>query len=117
MAHTEQQVFEFGNTIQVKASVQKAKAHEFAESDTPSGDYTHQSVVGVDDILYNENVGNGEAKWVEIDKGLDIGAILAKVKELEGQLKGQKMYVGRLKRQLQSLGASAPDMEKEGKNA
>ena len=101
MAHIEEKVFEFGNTIRVRTAAQLAQAHEFDDGST---DYTHQSIAGVNAILYDANVGNGEPNWVLLEKGVDIGGLYSKIETLQRQLKGQQMYNGRLKKKAESMG-------------
>ena len=101
MAHTETQVFEFG-TLQLKVETIKARLPD--ELHAQDEEYPYQSVVGITQISYNNNIGGETPEWQLLDKDTDIGALFKRIKELEGQLQSQRMVNGKLKRKLQSLG-------------
>ena len=109
MAHIEKKMFDFGNTLKVRAEVKKVRSFE--------DEYQQESIVGIDALLYNNTTGEeGDPDWVALEKNTDIGELLKEIESLKNQVKHHKMYNGRLKRKLQSLEMVTEDIE-EGTDA
>ena len=104
--HTETQTFLLGKTLRVKAEVLKAQAHEFEDTDER---YTHQSIAGIVEVAYDDNVGNGEPNWVVLEWNLDVGALIKEIERLKGQVQSLKMHNGKLKRKVESMGLVNPE--------
>lgn len=118
MAHIEKKDFQFG-TLLIRAEILKARAGELEDRGVQEYDkagrampqapltdaeiYTHQTVVGVNEVCYNVNVG-GEPDWQLLEKGLDLQELFQQIEDLENKIKGLNMENGRLKKQIETLG-------------
>lgn len=101
MAHTEEQVFSYGKTIQVKALVTKARLPDELHA---QDEYPYAEIEGIPTILYNANVGGDEPEWRELEVNFDLGALIAKNAKLEKDLQSLRMHHGKLKKRLESVG-------------
>lgn len=102
MAHSEKQQFIFG-TLRINVDVLKARAGELETTDDI---YTHQEIVGINEIHFDANVG-GEPDWQPLDENTDLHELFAHVEKLQNEIKGLRMHNGRLKRKIETMGLVA----------
>lgn len=120
MSHIEQQIFAFGKTIRIKATVEKKRDFEVeAEKEAKKTEdgkleyplYPHQNILGIDTIEFDDGVGTGEETWQPLEKNLDIGALIKERDALKKERDNLRMNNGRLKKRLQSFGVHTEGVE------
>lgn len=59
---------------------------------------------GIQELYYDNNVGQGDPDWQPVEHGIDIGKLIREHKEMKAAERHYKSQITRLKNQLEALG-------------